>query len=937
MNKAVKASVLASVLGSALALSTSAVSAPHHGTPADPGVINKQQILYWLVKRGELASDASIAEQQAAVAAYISRRNLRGHQPIALEAKAHAKLHKHDKASHTMSLMADTDVTKTVKVMGVLVDFPDLKHDDNGLSASDTQMYYSSYPSSHYQNLLFSTSGFNGPSNQNLQSAYQYFQAASGQSFFFTGEVLDWVTASNNAAYYGGNDNGDDKAVPELVKEAVTKAVAGMSDAELATYDVEDPYDLDGDGNIDEPDGIIDHIMLFHSSIGEEAGGGKLGNDAIWSHRFFVDQQTVGYTIPGRNMKVFGYTVQPIDAGIGVCTHEFGHDLGLPDEYDINTSSEDGSPVGAWSLMSGGSWTGSIAGSQPTGFSPYARSFLQSKYKGKWVNEQQIPLSSITSSGLDVALNHAVNTEQVNQLSIDLPSSTIAFKQPFAGSYQYYSGQGHELDNRMSFTTALPTSSALTLKFQAHWNIEVDYDYMQVLVNGTSVPGNHTKVNNPYFGAVNHFITGQSSTVPGATGVDSWVELTYDLTAYAGQNVTVEFTYVTDQAVGDYGIAIDDIVIENSSAAVYQDNAETDGTMTLNGYARITNERPGEPRRYLVQLRSHQDIDAGLTSRLYEPGVLLWLENFAFADNNSSQHAGEGLIGVVDADQNLIGSNTTDVQIRDAAFSLYDQQSYFGDNHLSANPMFDDSQDYSAPTKPQAGIKLPELGLTMEVIAQATDSTTATVRFKRDGVAPADLSASFSHSANQAEVSFNAQAAGGDGNYSYQWDFGVAGATSTEMTPSYIYGSSGDYTVSLTVTDGTGTSVNSSNNVRVVIDPQVTMTANANNLVVSFAADASQGFGDLNYLWNFGDGNSSTQASASHTYAAAGSYNVSVVVTDELGNTASASQTVTVSAATTTDPDPQPTTGGDSGGGSLGWFGLVALTALALRRKARMS
>lgn len=36
--------------------------------PADPGVINKEQILYWLVKRGELDAEASEEERQQALA-----------------------------------------------------------------------------------------------------------------------------------------------------------------------------------------------------------------------------------------------------------------------------------------------------------------------------------------------------------------------------------------------------------------------------------------------------------------------------------------------------------------------------------------------------------------------------------------------------------------------------------------------------------------------------------------------------------------------------------------------------------------------------------------------------------------------------------------------------------------------------------------------------
>ena len=46
---------------------------------------------------------------------------------------------------------------------------------------------------------------------------------------------------------------------------------------------------------------------------------------------------------------------------------------------------------------------------------------------------------------------------------------------------------------------------------------------------------------------------------------------------------------------------------------------------------------------------------------------------------------------------------------------------------------------------------------------------------------------------------------GGDGIYSYGWDFGDFFGTSTEVNPSYTYSSPGTYTVTLTVTDGAGT------------------------------------------------------------------------------------------------------------------------------------
>ncbi|MGL5669464.1 MAG: immune inhibitor A domain-containing protein, partial [Shewanella sp.] len=307
-------------LGLMLALlSGASIAAPNH-TPADAGVINKERILYWLIKRGEVSADASDSVKQAAVEAYIARASLA--QPKEPRMVIEAEHDRLQKAKSTVMMrapaqrvLADADVTKTVKVLTVLIDFPDLKYNNNGLTASDTDMYYSSYPASHYKNLLFSTTGFNGPQGQTLDSAYQYYQAVSGKTFFFTGDVKGWYTASQNADYYGANDadTGSDANVAELVKEAVSQAVANMSAAELATYDVEDPYDFNDNGNLNEPDGIIDHVMIFHSSIGEETGGGKLGDNAIWSHRYYVDQSTQGYSLPGSSKKLFGYTIQPID------------------------------------------------------------------------------------------------------------------------------------------------------------------------------------------------------------------------------------------------------------------------------------------------------------------------------------------------------------------------------------------------------------------------------------------------------------------------------------------------------------------------------------------------------------------------------------------------------------------------------------------------
>lgn len=184
--------------------------------------------------------------------------------------------------------------------------------------------------------------------------------------------------ASQPAAFYGNNIDGDARA---LVREALTAAAADTT-VDLSQFDIEDRYDLDGDGNYWEADGVVDHVMIFHSSVGEEAGGGQVGEDAIWAHRwnlgnvFPIPGSTSNVPNWGGEMAVYDYTIAPIDSAVGVISHEYGHDLGLPDEYDTKYSGR-GEPVSAWSLMSAGSWTGKLGGTEPTGFSAYAKEQLQ--------------------------------------------------------------------------------------------------------------------------------------------------------------------------------------------------------------------------------------------------------------------------------------------------------------------------------------------------------------------------------------------------------------------------------------------------------------------------------------------------------------------------------------------------------------------------------
>ncbi len=86
---------------------------------------------------------------------------------------------------------------------------------------------------------------------------------------------------------------GHNRMIGMLSKSAAGKTPAEI-DAYLSQFDVWDRYDWDGDGNFDEPDGYIDHMQFVHAGEGNEAGGGALGDCAIWSHSWFAFSNLVG-------------------------------------------------------------------------------------------------------------------------------------------------------------------------------------------------------------------------------------------------------------------------------------------------------------------------------------------------------------------------------------------------------------------------------------------------------------------------------------------------------------------------------------------------------------------------------------------------------------------------------------------------------------------
>ena len=384
-------------------------------------------------------------------------------------------------------------------------------------------------------------------------------------------------------------------------------------------------------------------------------------------------------------VRVGPYNVNPEDAidHASVISHEYGHSLGLPDFYSTGSRAT----YGDWNLMATDkSQNMDVFSKQEMGWLvprvlPKGKTTIKGwrdskrnthridwrtksgkKYrlKGKGVNNGVGYVASLPR-------RQVIDPKKVK----DNASPTHVWWSESGNDFGCPPSGGHNIDIYLPEIQGVEPGTPITVTFKSYWEIEWDYDYGFVMYTTdqgatyTSMPsergyttpaaqnpnanGCQTQYGNGLTGTSGSYEAGTAPVdrVAGTYPDGPFLEDEYDLTAAAGQDTVLRFSYATDPGLAKKGWFIDNVKVKAGDQVIYKSNFEKPdkGNSIYNGgcnedlrtaqkctdgwsYVNAATGSPADHAYYLeMRDRSGFDVDGrGQNDRdpiAFEPGLLL--------------------------------------------------------------------------------------------------------------------------------------------------------------------------------------------------------------------------------------------------------------------------------------------------------------------------
>ena len=192
----------------------------------------------------------------------------------------------------------------------------------------------------------------------------------------------------------------------------------------------------------------------------------------------------------------------------------------------------------------------------------------------------------------------AVNQYGIDYITINCPGD---YTLHFSGSTvvgllptETHSGEYAFWSNKSDYSTMTLTrefdlidvSAPITFSYQTWYNIEQDWDYLYL---EASTDGQNWQIlKTP--SSTDYNPSGQSYGWAYTGASSGWIQEEVDLSQFSGQKVQLRFEYVTDLAVNEEGLLLDDVRVD---AINYASDFETDdGGWAADGFVRVQNVLP---------------------------------------------------------------------------------------------------------------------------------------------------------------------------------------------------------------------------------------------------------------------------------------------------------------------------------------------------------